>query len=202
MSSIIANTNELKESRTWNETVVNELSQAANYLFDILNNTLDISKLEEGKIEFNNNYEPIHQFVDVILGLVKSNADKRKVTLEHSLSPIIPPFIEFDKSRVTQVILNILSNAIKFTPAEGKVKLSLSWIYDCGHNGGDCFTCNGCYNNNNKPSAPPAKKVERAAASTAFILPPVLFFREFSTEILAYKNKIAWATANTTHILQ
>lgn len=147
--SIIANTNLLKETGTWSEETVNELSQAANYLYDILNNSLDISKLEAGKIDFNKNYEPIHPLIDVVLGLVRTNAEKRKVNLESSLSPFMPLYVELDKSRWTQIVLNILSNAIKFTPTQGTVRVQVQWAANCGHNAGDCSTCDGCFKNIN-----------------------------------------------------
>ena len=49
-------------------------------LSEILNNTLDISKLEEGKIEFNNSFEAINNAIDVVLSIAKSNAEKKELS--------------------------------------------------------------------------------------------------------------------------
>ena len=75
----MTNVSILKESETWEAEIVTELDGASNFLAEMVNNALDIAKLEEGKIEFNNNYEPIKNVIDVALIITKSNAKKKKL---------------------------------------------------------------------------------------------------------------------------
>ena len=109
----------------------------------MLNNTLDLSKLEEGKIEFNNCYESLNNIVDVVLSVAKANADKKGVKLEYSLSTTLPDLVEVDKTRLTQIVMNCVGNAIKFSRNEGRVIVRIKWLWKCGVNNGDCTTCNG-----------------------------------------------------------
>jgi len=178
--SIIANTTDLRETKTWNETSINDLHQSATYIFDILNNTLDISKLEEGKIVFNKNYEPIHEFVEIVMSLVKSNASKKHINLESYMSPILPRFIEFDKSRVTQILLNLLNNAIKFTPQNGDIKIGVNWTYKCEHITGNCLDCDGCYIMKENESRPINKLKEHKTPGQS-VSAPVFFDLRYYT---------------------
>lgn len=111
----------------------------------MLNNTLDISKLEEGKIEFNNTYESVRELAELFIGQARSAAEKHQIILEHSLSPYIPPYVEVDKTRLTQIVLNLIGNAVKFTPAGGRVHLHAEWVSGCGRNQGNCTTCDGSF---------------------------------------------------------
>ena len=117
----------LKESQTWNSEVVNELVEASHMLSEMLNNTLDMSKLEEGKVEFNKKYESIQNVMESILRIVKPNAIKKRVEVNANYDKSLPPLLELDRSRVTQIIMNLLGNAIKFTPMDGNVTLNVKW---------------------------------------------------------------------------
>lgn len=141
LNSIDTNITILKETQTWDGEIVNELSNATKFLTEILNNTLDIAKLEEGKIQFNNNYETIQSVLGVALNITKANAQKKNILLETNLGPGIPHLLEFDKSRLTQVVINLTGNAIKFTPDKGRVSINITWKWKCGYNNGDCTTC-------------------------------------------------------------
>ncbi len=137
----MANATTLQETGTWNAELVGELVVAASSLSEMLDNTLDISKLEEGKIEFNTVYQPIAGVVDMVMGVAKWPAKKNGVHLESAYSRIMPDLIEVDKARTTQVVMNLVGNAIKFTPADGTVKVLVRWLWNCGHPDGDCENC-------------------------------------------------------------
>ena len=142
----------MKESETWNAEIVNELVGASSLLAEILNNTLDISKLEEGKIEFNNNFEEINNAIDVVLNIAKANAEKKGIKLESHYQIGLPPQLEFDKSRLTQVVMNLVGNAIKFTPEKGKITVNTTWLWNCGYNNGNCTTCENSLIRREKPN--------------------------------------------------
>jgi len=110
-------------------------------LHEILNNSLDITKLDEGKIEFDKNYYNIESIVKLVMNITKTNAEKRGVALQYDQEFKLPFLFEFDKSRIVQVIMNFVGNAIKFTPSKGKVTISANWQWKCGYNNGNCAGC-------------------------------------------------------------
>lgn len=150
----------LKEAEIWDKEIVQELQGASTFLAEMLNNTLDIAKLEEGKIEFNNKYDTIQNVIDVVLGITKANAQKKGITLESIASPGLPSLLEFDKSRLTQVVMNLTGNAIKFTPEKGKVTINTSWRLKCEFSEGDCSTCKYSLANNTKDERDSSVKVQ------------------------------------------
>ncbi len=142
-SRIVANSELLKETETWNAATVGDLAEAASYLSKVLTNTLDISKLNEGKVEFNREYESARKVVDVVFSVARTNAQKKSVVLEASYSSTLPALVEFDKTRLTQIVMNCVGNAVKFCKDSGKVLVKVFWYWDCGRSGGDCSICDG-----------------------------------------------------------
>jgi len=126
-NSISTNASLLYESKVFNEELVNELVQASSCLSEILNNTLDISKLDEGKVELNKNYESIRGVTDIAINICRPVADKRGVSLNPEYNEKLPEMLEFDKGRVTQIMMNLIGNALKFTPKNGKVTVKIYW---------------------------------------------------------------------------
>lgn len=131
----------MHELRTWNEKIINELIKAASYLSEMVNNTLDISKLEAGKIEFNPLYQSIHTAIDMVIGITRANAAKKEITLEAEYSRLLPDLVELDKARITQVVMNLVGNAIKFSNTGDKIKVLVNWRWKCGYCEGNCDTC-------------------------------------------------------------
>jgi len=142
--SIVTDSGMLKETKTWNEQIVEELVTSSSHLAEMLNNTLDISKLEEGKVEFNTDFYTVNSVIDTVLCIAKSSASKKAIKLNTKYSQLIPQLIEIDKSRFTQVVMNLVGNAIKFTPQNGQIDIYSKWYNNCGAiSGGDCEKCDG-----------------------------------------------------------
>jgi len=100
---------------------INIIDQSAQSLLGIINDILDLSKMENGnliyeKIEFN----PFIEFEGVI-NLFMINANNKNISLVSFIDPIIPQKIIGDPLRLKQVLSNLISNAIKFTPTEGTI---------------------------------------------------------------------------------
>eukprot|EP00826_Nyctotherus_ovalis_P033960 TRINITY_DN2778_c0_g1_i14.p1 TRINITY_DN2778_c0_g1~~TRINITY_DN2778_c0_g1_i14.p1 ORF type:complete len:943 (+),score=263.58 TRINITY_DN2778_c0_g1_i14:90-2831(+) len=127
ISSIVANSGLLKESRKWNQRLVSELSEASTLLENLLNNTLDVSKLEEGKLEFDRQYESIRGVIELVRSINESKALKKDVQIISEYEANVPLLIELDKSRLTQVLINLVGNALKFTDKKGKVFVRVAW---------------------------------------------------------------------------
>ncbi|MGI4792195.1 MAG: ATP-binding protein [Janthinobacterium lividum] len=93
-------------------------------LSNLINDILDISRIESGTLEIK--HEPIdyRKIVADTLRLMKAAADAKQVSMDAALPETIPP-VRGDTDKVTQVLTNLVSNAIKYTPEGGWVKVSL-----------------------------------------------------------------------------
>lgn len=89
----------------------------------LINDVLDLSKIESGKLTLEKTQFNLHQWVDVLI-IIFSNHYKNDVELIFSLDPQIPKQIAGDPLRLSQVCINLISNAIKFTD-EGSVEFKL-----------------------------------------------------------------------------
>jgi signal transduction histidine kinase len=87
----------------WDKDICSDLVASSYLLSECLNNALDLSKLEEGKIEFDPQYESIVKNLNMITSLQKKNAESKGLKLFTTFSRSIPPLIQFDKGRITQV---------------------------------------------------------------------------------------------------
>ena len=117
----------LKEEKDLPERVkedVNDILMASESLLEIVNGVLDISKIEANKLEIvNNNYNPYKIFNDLVT-LTKSRIGEKPIELIVKIDETIPKVLYGDHTRVKQVILNILTNAAKYTN-EGHIELKI-----------------------------------------------------------------------------
>lgn len=97
-------------------------NKSSSSLLSLLNDILDISKVEAGKLELNEgNFDLISTLEDISV-LYSERAHKKDVVLISDISPNIPRYVYGDQARIEQVLRNIVSNAIKFTD-DGEVRL-------------------------------------------------------------------------------
>ncbi len=118
----------LKDERDLPDRVkedVNDILMASESLLEIVNGVLDISKIEANKLEIiNNNYNPYKIFNDLVT-LTKSRIVEKPIELIVNIDQTIPKILYGDHTRVKQVILNILTNAAKYTK-EGHIEFKVS----------------------------------------------------------------------------
>ncbi|NOX19070.1 MAG: response regulator [Chlorobi bacterium] len=100
---------------------------SADSLLDILNNILDISKIEAGKMEINEDEFGIREEVEKALSIVSTNAKERGLELSYSIKSIVPSNVISDATRYRQVVVNLLGNAIKYTK-KGSVKIEVDLV--------------------------------------------------------------------------
>ena len=100
------------------------LRDAGDHLLDVINDLLDFSKLEAGRLEFEDITFELESVVQSALDLVASRAHAKSLELAAFVSPAIPPVLIGDSGRLRQVLINLLGNAIKFT-ASGSVTLDV-----------------------------------------------------------------------------
>ena len=106
---------------------INNIKSSGNVLLSIINDILDISKIEAGKMEIvEERYEPMSIFHDLSM-IFHNRIGNKKVELLYEIDPKMPYKLYGDAQRIRQVILNLMNNAIKFTE-KGFVKLKVEVI--------------------------------------------------------------------------
>lgn len=99
-----------------------EIHKAGGHLLDLINEILDLSKIEAGHIELNIGEVNLRDTIEECLLLIKNTANKHGIALESNTTDSLSGcFVLADSKRLKQVILNLLSNAIKYNKANGKV---------------------------------------------------------------------------------
>jgi len=99
-----------------------DILHSGRHLLEVINDMLDIAKLQSGMTELRLQQVPSRSIVDSAVRIVRKRAEQAGVGLELLIPPNLP-IIQADHLRMRQVLLNLLSNAIKFTPAGGKVSV-------------------------------------------------------------------------------
>jgi len=105
-----------EEIENFLELIYNE----CNHMLDLINDILDISKIEAGKIEIKKSENELNPFIEQILKKFEILAKNKELTLIKELDEKINK-VNFDSARLDQVISNLISNALKFTPKGGKI---------------------------------------------------------------------------------
>lgn len=101
-----------------------KIIQSGDRLLNLINDLLDITKLEGGNADYDFKTNDMNELVDRTLSSIEMLADEKSINIELQNKSKIPSFY-FDYQKMTQVIWNLLSNAIKFTDIEGKIIITL-----------------------------------------------------------------------------
>lgn len=94
-------------------------------LIRLVNNLLDISVIESGKLEYNKEMVDLHDIIDTAVGTIKSQYEKKRLNIRTDIPEALSN-INVDKDRINQVFVNLLSNALKFTQEGGNVEIRAS----------------------------------------------------------------------------
>jgi signal transduction histidine kinase len=101
-----------------------DVHESAQHLLTMINDVLDLSKAESGHIDVRIEPVEVGSVVEASTRMMQTLANEKNVAMELAL-PDALPVVRTDEGRLRQVLLNILSNAVKFTPAEGRVRVSV-----------------------------------------------------------------------------
>jgi signal transduction histidine kinase len=101
---------------------VNEILNAGRHLLDLINEILDLARVESGKIELNLQKIPINPTIEECTHLVKPIADRNNINLSYTFESQ-DTYINADPVRFKQILINLLSNAIKFNHSQGAVSI-------------------------------------------------------------------------------
>ncbi|MBF0371867.1 MAG: response regulator [Alphaproteobacteria bacterium] len=121
MTQLILDTDLDAQQREYLETV----AHSGEALLTILNDVLEFSKLEAGKVEFEAIIFDVVRTVESVAALMSSRAQESHIDLEVEAAPDVPRLVSGDAARLRQVLLNLIGNAIKFTE-KGGVRVALS----------------------------------------------------------------------------
>ena len=100
-----------------------DIYNSGTHLLNLINEILDLSKLEAGQFELREEEFDLGQAIEASMRLVRPQAEKSRVQLSKAIDPTLA-LIRADDRRIRQVLINLLSNAVKFTPEGGKVRVS------------------------------------------------------------------------------
>ncbi|MGN7612071.1 PAS domain S-box protein [Magnetococcales bacterium HHB-1] len=117
------------------------LSRAGQGLMALINNILDLSKIEAGQLILEETKFDVKELLYGIADIMESAVLKKEITFHIDLSNTVPVFLKGDAQRIRQILLNLSDNAVKFTPPKGQVTLSVQtgdddWIIFCVEDSG------------------------------------------------------------------
>lgn len=109
----------------WEESLefLQQADDAALHLLKIINDLLDMAKIEAGRVEINPQPLSVLDLCQQCIAMVQPSADSKNITLKVTVDPALPA-IALDELRAHQMLINLLSNAVKFTPEQGKVAVN------------------------------------------------------------------------------
>ena len=137
LNSIIGYSNLMQEqlfgsiSNPRYEEYIDYIHQSGVHLLEVINDILDLSKIEAGAMELSEEEIVIGRLVDDCLRMVAAKAQASNLKIDNHV-PVDSPNLQGDKLRIKQVLLNLLSNAIKFTPAGGTITIEAQTQEDSG----------------------------------------------------------------------
>ncbi len=102
-----------------------KISLSSKHLLGLINDVLDMSKIESGKMTLNMDQVSLREVIDNIVNIVQPQVKAKKQQFDVFIHDIGVEDVYCDSIRLNQVMLNLLSNAIKFTPEGGKVEVAL-----------------------------------------------------------------------------
>ena len=101
----------------------NDINHSGEHLLELINDILDVSAIEAGKLELQEADLDVGKVIDATIHMIKTRAAEGGIRLTINADDGFP-ILHADKRRLMQILLNLLSNAVKFTPADGEVSLT------------------------------------------------------------------------------
>jgi PAS domain S-box len=120
-TNLLLDTSLTTEQRDWLLTI----RSSGESLVTLINDILDFSKIESGHMELDHHPVPVRRCVEEVLDLLWSKASEKKIELLHWIDEGVPEWIVTDGTRLRQVLVNLVGNAIKFT-AQGEVEVRVT----------------------------------------------------------------------------
>ncbi len=107
------------------------IHSSGKHLLELINDILDLSKVESGRLTLEHIHFPAHGVVQEVVHVMMVKAEEKGLALRMALPAPLPATIESDPARLRQIVTNLVGNAIKFTQ-QGEVKVTLRLIHEAG----------------------------------------------------------------------
>ena len=104
------------------------IGNASQHLLGVINDILDMSKIEANMFELSHEEFVFEKMIQRVISIVGFRADEKKQKISVSIDEKIPSVLNGDDQRIVQVIANLLGNAVKFTPEEGKIAIDARFV--------------------------------------------------------------------------
>jgi len=115
-SQLMSDAPDITDSQKENLDII---SNSGTHLLSLINDVLDMSKIEAGRMELNNNNIDLHRLLSDISSMMKVKADSKDLRFSLELRDNLIRYIQVDEKKLRQILINILSNAIKYTDEGG-----------------------------------------------------------------------------------
>ena len=127
MNGVIGMTGLLLETKLTSdqEEYAEAIMESGDALLTVINDILDFSKIESGKMEFDENPYELSSLIDGVFSLLSIRAKEKNIELIYFLDPELSVLLIGDSLRIRQILINLISNSIKFT-SEGEIFVSVS----------------------------------------------------------------------------
>ncbi|MCI8808668.1 MAG: PAS domain-containing protein [Oscillibacter sp.] len=112
------------DNRELVQNYLNKIIASSNHLLSLINDVLDMSRIESGKVVINETTCNLSQVLQDLPSTIQASLKDKGLNFHLDDSALIHPYVVCDQLRLNQVLLNILSNAMKFTPAGGHISIS------------------------------------------------------------------------------
>ena len=117
-----------EERKQWSESI----SKSSQYMKEMVGNVLDMATFESGQLENNPSDVTVHSWVRDTVDLLQFRAEQAGLSLTHEIEDAVSETLEFDAPKLRDVLVNLIGNAIKYTP-QGSVSLEISQLTEPGN---------------------------------------------------------------------
>lgn len=131
MNAIMGFTNMAIKNLDDKEKIVDCLRKtqtSSEHLLSLINDILDLSRIESGKMDINEVPVDLLQCIQESYPMLNSLAEKKQIRLQVDYEKVLDNFVYMDNLHVMQVVINLVSNAVKYTPSGGEVRMSMEQL--------------------------------------------------------------------------
>ncbi|WP_412971148.1 ATP-binding protein [Glaciecola sp. MF2-115] len=116
---------------TQHKEYLHHIDTSGKRLLSVVNSVLDISKIEAGKMSVSKAPTDVRLMMSDLKGILSVLANEKNVDLDIKVTEKVPEFLQLDEEKFYQILMNLINNAIKFTPSEHWVKAEINYKNDC-----------------------------------------------------------------------